>query len=209
MSADWLALKDLNAEGKDCIEIFHLPEGETRQVICPPAPYPEARVQWPALGDGSLAYIQYESANPCASVHRFDLATGQDRVFENQACQVALPVSVSDHLIIWLAVSSSGMVSLQGDADGQPIELETSRWGIPQVCGRRVYFLAENQGAMELRAWQPGLAQEVLHRFRPLTEIAAGPLSNDPTLPQYNVLHWRCGGGWILFFTGDIYAARE
>ena len=209
MSADWLALKDLNAEGKDCIEVFHLPEGETRRVICPPAAYPDARVQWPALGDKSLAYIQYETANPCASVHRFDLVTGQDSVFEYQACQVGLAVSISDHMIVWAAVSSSGTVSLQGDADGQPFELERSRWGMPQVCGRKVYFLAENQGALELRAWQPGLAQEVLHRFRPMTEITAGPLSNDPTLPKYNVLDWRCGSGWILFFTGDIYAARE
>jgi hypothetical protein len=209
MSADWLALKDLNAEGKDCIEVFHLPEGETRQVICPPAPYPEVRVQWPALGDGLLAYIQYESTKDCASVHRFDLTTGQDTVFEPETCRVGLMISVSDHLIVWTAVSSSGKVTLQGDADGQPFELDRSTSGMPQVCGRRVYFLVESQGAMELRAWQPGLAQEVLHRFRPLMEIMHGPFSNDNTLAKYNVEDWRCGGGWLLFFTGDIYVAQE
>lgn len=209
MSAEWLALKDLNAEGKDCIEVFHLPEGETRQVICPPAPYPEARVQWPALGDGILAYIQYESTTDCATVHRFDLTAGQDTVFEPPTCRVGLAVGVSDHLIAWTAVSSTGRITLQGDADGQPFELERSPSGMAQVCGRRVYFLVENQGAMELRAWQPGLGQEVLHRFRPVAEITSGLLSNDQTLPQYNVNDWRCGGGSLLFFTGDIYTARE
>jgi hypothetical protein len=202
LSDDWLVLKDLDAQGRDCFEIYPLEDGPAPAPICAPAEFPASRFQFPVLSGSILAYIQYDQDQICPAIHRMDLRSGEERIYRPENCQLGLMLAASEDLVVWMEVLPDGSLRLRGrDAAGLPLDQERSQWGGQRVCGRRIYSLGEKDiGTVELRGWSPGEPVEVLHRYRPAASEALDSSTPDLALPEYNLLDFRCGNDWLIFY---------
>lgn len=210
LSERWLVLLDSSSEqvgGEWCVESYHLPDGPFQKVTCT-----EGRIQWPSLDGGILAYKYIEPGQECSVVKRLNLATGENVTNKPDTCQTGINVNTSETITTWYDITRSGDVSLGGvDTQTGPFSLDVLQWGNSQrVCGRSVYRLVANQGAIELRSYHPGGLEETLLRYRPEIldpsyNLPDGKYSQDTSLPEYSYFDFDCDNGWLAFYNGKSF----
>ncbi len=213
LSEHWIVLLDSSSEqlgGEWCLESYPLPDGPFQKILCT-----EGRIQWPVLEGDLLAYKFVEPGQKCGVVRRQHLETGEETSIQPDTCQIGISIYNSQSITAWYEVSQSGLVSLGG------IDSQAGRFSMGilpensmvQVCGRSIYHLAKNQGAVELRSYHPGGTDEVLFRYRlKATDRPAATESDSQinALPEYGWIDFACGNSWLAVFAGkSILIAKD
>jgi hypothetical protein len=214
LSERWLVLLDSSSEqsgGEWCLESYRLPDGPFQKITCT-----EGRIQWPALDGDILAYKYMEPGQECSVVKRLNLATGEKVTNKPETCQIGIHVYTSETITTWYEVPRTGYVSLGGvDTQTGPYSLDVLQWGNSQrVCGRSVYRLVADQGAIELRSYHPSGLEETLLCYRPKKldpsyNLPDGKYNQDTTLPEYSYFDFDCGNGWLAIYTSSGFFVAQ
>jgi hypothetical protein len=214
LSDRWLVLLDSSSEqagGEWCMESYHLPDGPFQKMICS-----VGRIQWPALDNDILAYKFIEPGQECSILKRINLVTGEETTYQPGSCQIGIRVFTSETLTTWYELTGTGYVTIGGaDTQTGPFSLDVLQWGSSQrICGRSVYRLIANQGAIELRSYHPGDFEETLLRYRPKNldpsyELPDGKFSQDANLPEYSYFDFDCSNSWLAINTSDGFFVAQ
>ena len=211
LSERWLAVLDSTSEqsetGERCIEVYALPGLARLQVFCT-----EDRINWPELSGDWLTYKRYAAGKEWEtnfpSIETLNLVTGETHSTSTNSRAVSLKIYSSESLIAWQEDEQIVVWPRPGDPQKTLDKVRFgSNWAALQVCGERVYYTADHQGAMELRSWQMDGTVQVLHRYRGLTQF--DPEYKD--LPQYDFVEILCGRDWVMFQTSkaDFFVAKD